>query len=76
MNYEFITKMTLKFLEAHLKNNTEARDLLHDPANGNKLPANYLIARKDNARKWMESALQFFKDQECWMLFDAAPKKA
>ena len=34
------------------------------------------IANKDNARACMESALQFFNEQECWMLFDAAPKAA
>jgi DNA-binding GntR family transcriptional regulator len=30
------------------------------------------IANKDNARACMESALKFFNEQECWMLFDAA----
>ena len=30
------------------------------------------IAKKNNARACMESALQFFNEQECWMLFEAA----
>ena len=31
------------------------------------------IARKDNARACMESALQFFEEQERWMLFGTKP---
>jgi DNA-binding GntR family transcriptional regulator len=31
------------------------------------------IAQKDNARACMESALQFFNEQESWMLFNSAP---
>jgi DNA-binding GntR family transcriptional regulator len=31
------------------------------------------IANKENARACMESALQFFNEQESWMLFNAAP---
>lgn len=34
------------------------------------------IAAKDNARACMESALQFFNEQECWMLFEADSKRA
>ncbi len=31
------------------------------------------IANRDNARKCMEEALQFFSQQETWMLFDGKP---
>jgi DNA-binding GntR family transcriptional regulator len=33
------------------------------------------IAKKQNARLCMESALQFFSEQECWMIFNTAPAK-
>jgi DNA-binding GntR family transcriptional regulator len=33
------------------------------------------IAKKQNARACMESALQFFNEQECWMLFEASTAK-
>jgi GntR family transcriptional regulator of gluconate operon len=34
------------------------------------------IATKDNARACMEAALQFFKEQECWMLFERGADQA
>lgn len=33
------------------------------------------IAKKENARECMESALRYFNEQESWMLFNAAPRK-
>ena len=48
-NYELITRMTAKFLDAYLKNDTGARNELRDPAVSNEIDADEIIAKYERA---------------------------